>query len=102
MFILTIYVYGAMSLKDVSGAESLIEAFSFIIKDNSCELFTSMDFNPYYIGIFVFAFFSIAFSFGNIENSKIVQIVAGIIRITAILCMYGGTIYYIYYNNKIV
>ena len=32
--ILTIYMYGAMSLKYVSGAESFIEAVSFIAYDN--------------------------------------------------------------------
>lgn len=39
MFILTVYVYGAMSLKYVSGAESLIEAFSFILHEDSCYLY---------------------------------------------------------------
>jgi hypothetical protein len=71
MIILIIYMYGAMSLKYVSGAESLIEAISFIFHEDSCYLFDTMKFNPYYIGIFVFGFLSIAFSFGNIENAKI-------------------------------
>ncbi len=70
MIILTIYMYGAMSLKYVSGAESCVEAISFIIYKDSCHLYTHMSFNPYYIGIFVFAFLSLAFSFGNIENAK--------------------------------
>jgi hypothetical protein len=34
MVILTIYMYGAMSLKYVSGAESFIEAISFIKYEN--------------------------------------------------------------------
>lgn len=70
MVILIIYMYGAMSLKYVSGAESLIEAISFIFNSDSCYLFDTMKFNPYYIGIFVFGFLSIMFSFGNIENAK--------------------------------
>jgi hypothetical protein len=70
MVILIIYMYGAMSLKYVSGAESLIEAISFIFNQDSCYLFDTMAFNPYYIGIFVFGFLSIMFSFGNIENAK--------------------------------
>ena len=70
MTILCIYMYGAMSLKYVSGAESFIEAISFIIHGESCYMYDNMAFNPYYIGIFVFATLSLAFSFGNIENAK--------------------------------
>lgn len=71
MVILIIYMYGAMSLKYVSGAESFIEAISFIAYKDSCHLYVNMVFNPYYIGILVFAVLSLGFSFGNIENSKV-------------------------------
>ena len=64
-------MYGAMSLKYVAGAESFIEAISFIFYKNSCYLYENMALNPYYLGILVFAVLSLGFSFGNIENSKV-------------------------------
>lgn len=39
------------------------------------------------------------FSFGNIENSKVLQIVTGIIRIIVIIFLYGGSIYYLGTNG---
>lgn len=72
--ILIIYMYGAMSLKYVSGAESFIEAIGFIISGedkDACYLYKSMGSGAYYIGILVFAVLSLSFSFGNIENAKI-------------------------------
>lgn len=47
------------------------------------------------MSIAVFAFFSIAFSFGDIENSKVLQIVSVILRVTVLLLMCVGTIYYL-------
>jgi hypothetical protein len=64
-------MYGAMSLKYVSGAESVIEAISFIMENDICYLYNNMGFDPYYIGIMVFGSLSLAFSFGNIENAKV-------------------------------
>eukprot|EP00349_Pseudokeronopsis_sp_Brazil_P003085 CAMPEP_0202958262 /NCGR_PEP_ID=MMETSP1396-20130829/2618_1 /ASSEMBLY_ACC=CAM_ASM_000872 /TAXON_ID= /ORGANISM="Pseudokeronopsis sp., Strain Brazil" /LENGTH=205 /DNA_ID=CAMNT_0049676235 /DNA_START=477 /DNA_END=1094 /DNA_ORIENTATION=+ len=95
IIILTIYMYGAMSIKLVSGAESAIEAISFIFHDNSCYLYDYSSINPYYLGILLFAAASLCFSFGNIENAKMLQIITGILRVLAILCMYFGSIYYI-------
>ena len=49
----------------------------------------------YYIGIAVFGFFSIIFSFGDIENSKVLQIVSSVMRIVILVMMYFGTSYYL-------
>jgi len=97
MTILTIYMYGAMSLKYVSGAESFIEAISFIKYKDSCQMYRAgvWGIDPYFIGIIVFGALSLAFSFGNIENAKILQIVTSILRLIAILMMYAGSFYYI-------
>ena len=58
-------------------------------------MYNNYPIDPYYIGIVVFGTLSIIFSFGNIENSKWVQIVTTYLRLIAILLMYIGTIYYL-------
>ena len=71
LLILIVYMYGAMILKYVSGAESFVLAISFTF-------FGSIDawekawpgFDPYYLGLIIFASLSLVFCFGNIENSK--------------------------------
>ena len=96
LVILIIYMYGAMSLKYVSGAESFVEALSFMFYNNQCTLYEKMaPFDPYYLGIIVFGALSLGFSFGNIENSKYLQITTSIMRIIAITLMYIGTFYYL-------
>jgi hypothetical protein len=64
-------MYGAMCLKYSSGAESFVQAISFTIwKDvNRWEEVSPVD--PYYLGILIFGALSLLFSFGNIENSKV-------------------------------
>lgn len=64
-------MYGAVSVKYVSATESTLEAISFILYENSCEIYTAWGFNPYYLGIIVIAGITLVFCFGNIENSKI-------------------------------
>lgn len=93
MAILVIYVYGALSLKYVTGAESLYQGISFIVYDSEGALY---DKDPwvYYVAIAIFGGLSIGFSFGDIENSKVLQVAVTCIRIVVIICMYGGTIYY--------
>ncbi len=71
MVILVIYMYGAMCTKYASGAESFVQAVSFTLYHDPLkwnELWPSFD--PYYLGIIIFATLSLLFSFGNIENSK--------------------------------
>jgi len=43
----------------------------------------------------VFGSLSLVFSFGNIENSKVLQIVTGCMRFITIIFLYGSTIYYL-------
>lgn len=43
----------------------------------------------------MFGSLSIAFSFGDIENSKNLQVFSVIMRIVVITMMYGGTIFYL-------
>jgi hypothetical protein len=95
MVILTIYMYGAMCLKYASGAESFVTAISYTIFGDVDEWKNQSPLDPYFIGIIVFGGLSIFFSFGNIENSKVLQIVTGIIRIIVILFFFGGSLYYI-------
>lgn len=47
------------------------------------------------MGIIIFGTLSLIFSFGNIENSKTLQIVTGAMRFITIIFLYGGTIYYL-------
>lgn len=95
MIVLTIYMYGAMCLKYVSGAQSFVEAVSFTIYHEKCHWYKVSPIDPYYIGILIFGTLSLIFSFGNIENAKVLQIVTSVLRITAIIFMYGGSIYYL-------
>jgi len=66
-----IYMYGAICLKFVSGAESFELGISYTIWKNETGFRDAIGFDPYYLGILVFGFFSIYFSFGNIENAKV-------------------------------
>jgi hypothetical protein len=64
-------MYGAMCLKYASGAASFVSAVSFMIfKDADKWKASWPGFDPYYLGIIIFGVLSLAFSFGNIENSK--------------------------------
>lgn len=71
MGIMVIYMYGAMCLKYVSGAESFVEAISFTVYEDRCKWYHTFPFDPYYFGIIIFGSLSIIFSFGNIENAKV-------------------------------
>jgi hypothetical protein len=64
-------MYGAMCLKYVSGAESFVEAISFTAYSDRCRWYSTFPFDPYYLGIIIFGVLSLVFSFGNIENSKV-------------------------------
>ena len=52
-------------------------------------------FDPYYLGIIVFAVLSIYFSFGNIENAKTLQIITTILRFIVTILMCSGSIYFL-------
>ena len=94
MGILILYMYGAMCLKYVAGAESLYQGISFIAYGDINKLEEE---NPwiYYLAIAVFGTLCLAFSFGDIENSKGLQIFSAIMRIVTLGMMYFGTLYYL-------
>lgn len=96
MVILVIYMYGAMCTKYASGAESFVQAVSFTLYHNPNEWSNLWPtFDPYYLGIIIFATLSLMFSFGNIENSKTLQIVTSVCRFVVIVFLYSGSIYYL-------
>jgi amino acid permease len=88
-------MYGAMCLKYASGSESFVQAVSFTIYKDANYWTKISPVDPYYLGIVIFGSLSLFFSFGNIENSKTLQIVTGAMRFIVIIFMYGGTIYYL-------
>ena len=101
MVILCIYMYGAMSLKYVSGAQSLFQGIAFLSAE--VEVDGEMRHSPYkwddvgwvyYVSIGIFGGLSILFSFGDIENSKTLQIVTAISRVTMVILFYIGSFYY--------
>ena len=53
-------------------------------------------FDPYYIGIIIFGAISLSFTFGNIENAKMMQTFCSAARVVVIGLMYGGIIYYMF------
>ena len=94
MGILVVYMYGAMCLKYVAGAESLYQGVSFLIYGNQGTL--EKEFKGVYpISILIFGFLCIIFSFGDIENSKYLQIFSAYARVVVLALMYIGTIYYL-------
>ena len=94
MGILVVYMYGAMCLKYVAGAESLYQGVSFLIYGNQGTL--EKEFGGVYpISILIFGFLCIIFSFGDIENSKYLQIFSAYARVVVLALMYIGTIYYL-------
>ena len=70
IIVLTFYMYGAICLKFVSGAESFVAGVGFSIWGNEKGFEAWLGFDPYYFGLFIFGFLSLYFSFGNIENAK--------------------------------
>ena len=54
-----------------------------------------MGFDPYYISILIFGFFSCYFSFGNIENARTLQVVTSILRFVITILMCLGSLFYI-------
>lgn len=93
MGILIVYMYGAMCLKYVSGAESLYRGISFIAYGNAGHLDDVAWVYP--VSILFFGFLCIIFSFGDIENSKWLQIFSAYMRIIVLGLMYIGSIYYL-------
>ena len=94
MTVLIVYMYGAMSLKYVSGAESLYQGISFLFWDNEYYLEEQWD-GWYYVSIAIFAALSIGFSFGDIENSKTLQQVTSILRVFVLGLMCIGCVIYL-------
>lgn len=90
--VIIIYMYGAMILKYVAGSESFVEGVSMTIFGAQDELKEKMPFDPYYIGLFVFGFFSVLFSLGNLEEYKVVQMVSTFLRFLSIILMVGTSI----------
>lgn len=76
-------MYGAMMLKYSSGAQSFVTAVSYTIYENPDDWTKNSPIDPYYskyslksyslfiVGIFIFGALSLTFSFGNIENAKV-------------------------------
>ena len=93
MGILIVYMYGAMCLKYVSGAQSLYQGIAFLATGNM----GAYDDSPwsYPLSILVFGGLCICFSFGDIENSKYLQIFSAWTRIIVLGLMMCGTIYYL-------
>jgi amino acid permease len=91
-FFLILYMYGAMCLKYVAGAESLVQGISTTFWNREDDLEKKIGFDPYYIALLIFASISIYFSFGNIENAKVLQIVTTIMRFLTTFLMIIGSI----------
>ena len=80
-------------LKYASGADSLVKGVSQTIYDDEDKINDISPIDPYYFGILVFGFFSLYFSFGNIENSKVLQMATSIIRVVVVALIYFGCFY---------
>lgn len=95
MVVLVIYMYGAMCLKYASGAASFVTAISYMIYNDPDEWKKEFPFDPYYLGILIFGSLSLFFCFGNIENSKYLQLFTGVFRLVVIVCLYSASSYYL-------
>lgn len=89
--IIAAYMFGAMIFKYVSGAKSLSEGISFILTEHKDTL--NNDYHFYYVCIVLFSVVSIIFSMGNIENSRVLQIITMYLRFfTTFMMMVGSLI----------
>lgn len=84
------YMYGAMIFKYVSGAKSISEGISFTFSGNRTKY--DDEFHFYYVCIGVFAVVSLFFSLGNIENSRVLQVVTMYMRFFTTLLMVIGSL----------
>jgi uncharacterized membrane protein YhaH (DUF805 family) len=78
----------------------MVFGISYTFWGDATSFQAKLGFDPYYIGISVFAILSIYFSFGNIENAKTLQIITTILRFIVILLMCSGSIYYLESSGK--
>jgi hypothetical protein len=92
--ILIIYAYGAMALKYASAADCLYNGISFLIWGSEERILDYVP-NAYYYCIAIFGLLCILFSFGDIENSKNLQVFSVVARFVVIACMYFGTTFYL-------
>jgi hypothetical protein len=90
IIVLIIYMYGAMCLKYIAGAQSLVRTLS-----PSDQISSQNPQKGYYLGVGVFLLVSIAFSIGNIEKSKNFQVLVMAVRVFVIAIMLAGTLYVI-------
>ena len=98
MGILVVYMYGAMCLKYVAGAESFYQGIAFIVHGDATYWDDSTWAYP--ISIMIFGALCIAFSFGDIENSKYLQLFSAYTRIIVLGMMMFGTVYYLGADGK--
>ena len=70
ILVLVVYMYGEMCLKFVSVADSFNTTINDTFWNEEIGFRNWLGFDPYYLGVFLFGFISIYFSFGNIENTK--------------------------------
>ena len=92
MIILIVYMYGAMMLKYVAGAESLYQGLSFLIEGNMYEWDSYW---VYIVSLLIFWAMSTACAFGDIENSKLLQIITAWSRVIMLFLFYLGTFIYL-------
>lgn len=95
VILIILYMYGAICLKYVGGAESFELGLAYTFWGHKEGFRDAIGFDPYYVGISIFGFFSLLFSFGNIENAKVLQMVTTLLRLLVIMMMMCGSIYYL-------
>lgn len=85
-----------MALKYASGAQTLYEGISFLIWGSEKTILEPGNLpGAYYYGLLIFFVLCIAFSFGDIENSRNLQVTTVIIRFVVIGLMIFGTSFYL-------
>ena len=87
-----------MCLKYVAGAESFYQGIAFIVHGDATYWDDSTWAYP--ISIMIFGALCIAFSFGDIENSKYLQLFSAYTRIIVLGMMMFGTVYYLGADGK--
>ena len=97
---LVLYMFGSILLKYVAGAESFSQGLSVTLYGTK-EGFKDKwgGFDPYYVGVVIFASLSLYFSFGNIENIKWLQIIMAIMSISITFLMVGTSIVSLFLEN---
>ena len=92
----SVYNVGSLWVKTVVAVSSLQKALSFILYHDLNVLDKEWGFHTYYLFLALFTIAAIIVSAGNIENSRVLQVIIILLRFATVFLMLIGTDYSLY------